>query len=144
MHCGLYNPQCKNLKKRIAGSTTCNVKNFETHCGLYNPQFIFEIFLNCGLYNPQCVSKFFTLQVVEPAMCFKIFTPWVIDEGHFGLFIMSKIGILKNYGGAGSRHGGAGRITLPSFCLKKPKRDPFLNFSIRNPKSFSVLSSLSL
>jgi len=25
---------------------------------------------------------------------------------------MSKIGILKNYGGAGSRHGGAGRITL--------------------------------
>jgi len=25
---------------------------------------------------------------------------------------MSKMGILKNYGGAGSRHGGAGRITL--------------------------------
>jgi len=24
---------------------------------------------------------------------------------------MFKIGILKNYGGAGSRHGGAGRIT---------------------------------
>jgi len=32
-------------------------------------------------------------------------------QGHFGLFIMSKMGILKNYGGAGSRHGGAGRIT---------------------------------
>jgi len=26
---------------------------------------------------------------------------------------MSKIGILKNYGGAVSRHGGAGRITPP-------------------------------
>jgi len=28
---------------------------------------------------------------------------------------MSKIGILKNYGGAGSRHGGAGRITFIIF-----------------------------
>jgi len=32
-------------------------------------------------------------------------------QGHFGLFIMSKMEILKNYGGSGSCHGGAGRIT---------------------------------
>jgi len=36
---------------------------------------------------------------------------------------MSKIGILKNYGGAGSRHEGAGRITLnidlPLYWKKK-------------------------
>jgi len=52
------------------------------------------------------------LWVPQPTMCFKIFTLWVIDEGHFGLFIMSKMGILKNYGGIGSSHRGAGRITL--------------------------------
>jgi len=52
------------------------------------------------------------MRVIEPPMYFKIFTPRIVDEGHFGLFIMSKMGILKNYGGAGSRHGGAGRITL--------------------------------
>jgi len=87
-------------------------------------QFFFKIY--CGLYNPQCITdcttrnvlrvvqhkKFFTLRVVEPAMCFKIFTLWVVDERHFGLFIMSKMEILKNYRDAGSRHGGAGRITL--------------------------------
>jgi len=46
-------------------------------------------------------------------MCFKIFILWIVDEGYFSLFIISKMRILKNYGGAGSRHGGAGRITRP-------------------------------
>jgi len=95
MYCRLYNLQCKNFKKRIASSTARNVKFFETHCGLYNLQFIFEIILNCGLYNPQCVSKFFTLRVVEPVMCFKIFTLWIVDKRHFDLFIISKMEILE-------------------------------------------------
>jgi len=58
------------ILKHIAGSTTRNVKNFETHYGLYNPQFKKISKMNCGLYNPQRVSKFFTLRVVEPAMHF--------------------------------------------------------------------------
>ena len=60
------------------------------------------------------------MRVVEPAMCFKIFTPWVVDEGYFDLFIMSKMEILKNYGGAGNRHGGTGRITRPGFVSAGP------------------------
>jgi len=32
---------------------------------------------------------------------------------------MSKIGILKNYGGAGSRHGGARRITHERVARKE-------------------------
>jgi len=107
----LYNSQYKIFSKCIAICTTRNVKNFETHYRLYNPQFFFEIVLNCGLYNPQCVSKIFTLRVVKPVMCFKIFTLWVVDKGYFGFFIMFKMKILKNYGVAGTRHGGAGRIT---------------------------------
>ena len=59
-------------------------------------------------------------------MCFKIFIPWVINEGHFSLFIMFKIGILKNYGGARSRHGGVGRITLLSAI-----HDIFLHLSTK-------------
>jgi len=34
-----------------------------------------------------------------------------INEGYFRLFLMAKMGIFLNYGGAGSHRGGAGRIT---------------------------------
>jgi len=58
------------ILKHITGSTTRNVKNFETHCGLYNPQFKIISKMNCRLYNPQCVSKNFTLRAVELAIRF--------------------------------------------------------------------------
>jgi len=90
----------KNLYFYIAGYTTRNTfkKNFVTR----------NVFINC-----------FVLRVVQPAICYGVVViTWVVDEGHFGLFIMSKMGILKNYGSAGSRHGGAGRITPnPPFYL---------------------------
>jgi len=35
-----------------------------------------------------------------------------MNEGYFRLFLKAKMGIFLNYGGAGSHHGGAGRITL--------------------------------
>jgi len=43
-------------------------------------------------------------------------------EGYFRLFYKVKIGIFLNYGGAGSHHGGAGRITLShkSQLFEKP------------------------
>jgi len=34
-----------------------------------------------------------------------------MNEGYFCLFLKAKMGIFLNYGGAGSHHGGAGRIT---------------------------------
>jgi len=68
MYYRLYNPQCTNFKKRIAGSTTRNV-----------------------------FQKFYTMSC---------------RQGYFGLFIMSKIRILKNYEGVGSRHGSARTILL--------------------------------
>jgi len=34
-----------------------------------------------------------------------------MNEGYFRLFLKAKMGIFLNYGGAGSHHGGAGRIT---------------------------------
>jgi len=41
-----------------------------------------------------------------------------MNEGYFRLFFKAKMGIFLNYGGAGSHHGGAGRITLISKCSK--------------------------
>jgi len=34
-----------------------------------------------------------------------------MNEGYFRLFLKTKMGIFLNYGGTGSHHGGAGRIT---------------------------------
>ena len=75
--------------------------------------------LYCGLYNPQCKR---CRKYVQPAMCLffnciavcatrkvKKKNEW--HEGYFRLLIKAKMGIFLNYGGAGSHHGGAGRIT---------------------------------
>jgi len=35
-----------------------------------------------------------------------------MNKGYFRLFLKAKMGIFLNYGGAGSHHGGAGRINL--------------------------------
>jgi len=35
----------------------------------------------------------------------------IMNEGYFRLFFKAKMRIFLNYGGAGSHHGGGGRIT---------------------------------
>jgi len=64
----------------------------------------------CGLYNSQ--YKNFKKRITgSTTRNVKNFYTMDCRQRHFGLFIMSKMGILKNYGDAGSRQGGARRIT---------------------------------
>jgi len=64
----------------------------------------------CLFFN--CIAVCATRKVEKKLMTV------TMNEGYFHLFLKTIMGIFLNYGGAGSHHGGAGRITLHAVDFK--------------------------